>query len=162
MQDQFEVIGGRKLQGEIIPQGAKNEALQIVCGVLMTPEKMTIKNLPDIRDVNFLIELLKELGVKVNKVAKGHFEFQADDINLEYLQSEQFKKRAASLRGSIMIMGPLLCRFKKAYIPKPGGDKIGARPLDTHFLGFQKLGAEFSFNADDNFYTVKADNLQGT
>lgn len=161
MSDQFEVIGGRKLSGEITPQGAKNEALQVVCAVLLTPEKVVMHNLPDIRDVNFLIELLKELGVKVNKLGKGSFEFQSDNIDLSYLQTDKFKDRAASLRGSVMIMGPLLARFKKAYIPKPGGDKIGSRPLDTHFLAFQNLGAEFNFDSKDNFYTVKADNLQG-
>ena len=162
MKDQFEVIGGKRLKGEIIPQGAKNEALQVLCAPLLTSEKVTMHNLPDIRDVNFLIELLKELGVKVEKLGEGSYSFQADEVNLDYLLSDGFKKRASSLRGSVMIMGPLLARFKKAYIPKPGGDKIGARPLDTHFLGFQKLGAEFSYNQEDNFYTVKADNLQGT
>lgn len=157
----FEVIGGNKLSGEITPQGAKNEALQVVCAVLMTAEKVTLTNLPDIRDVNFLITLLEELGVKVNRKGNGTVEFQSDDINLEYLQSEQFKKRAASLRGSIMIMGPLLSRFKIAYMPKPGGDKIGARPLDTHFLGFTKLGATYDYDPKESFYTLKADNLQG-
>jgi UDP-N-acetylglucosamine 1-carboxyvinyltransferase len=157
----FEVIGGNKLKGEITPQGAKNEALQIVSAVLLTPEKVTLHNLPDIRDVNFLIDLLEELGTKVNRKGNGTVEFEANNINLEYLQSEAFKKRAASLRGSVMIMGPLLARFKKAYMPKPGGDKIGARPLDTHFLGFEKLGATFSYDSKEGFYTLKADNLQG-
>jgi UDP-N-acetylglucosamine 1-carboxyvinyltransferase len=157
----FEVIGGHKLKGEITPQGAKNEALQVVSAILLTPEKVTLTNLPDIRDVNFLIDLLEELGVKVNRLGNGTVEFQADDINLEYLQSEQFKKRAASLRGSVMIMGPLLSRFKLAYMPKPGGDKIGARPLDTHFLGFAQLGATFTYDSKESFYTLKADNLQG-
>lgn len=162
MLDQFEVIGGKRLKGDIHPQGAKNEALQVLCAPLLTAEKVLMHNLPDIRDVNFLIELLKELGVKVEKLGLGSYSFQADTVNLEYLHSDAFKTRAASLRGSVMIMGPLLARFKKAYIPKPGGDKIGARPLDTHFLGFQQLGAEFSYSQEDNFYTVKADNLQGT
>ena len=162
MKDQFEVIGGKSLKGDITPQGAKNEALQVLCAPLLTAEKVEMHNLPDIRDVNFLIELLKELGVKVEKLGAGSYSFQADNVNLDYLLSDAFKKRASSLRGSVMIMGPLLARFKKAYIPKPGGDKIGARPLDTHFLGFQKLGADFSYNQDDNFYTVKAENLQGT
>lgn len=162
MKDQFEVVGGKKLHGEIIPQGAKNEALQVLCAVLLTPEEVIMHNLPDIRDVNFLIELLKELGVKVTPIKQGSYSFISKDIDLEYLHSEQFKKRASSLRGSVMIMGPLLARFKKAYIPKPGGDKIGARPLDTHFLGFQQLGAEFHYDPSDNFYTVKADNLHGT
>ncbi|MCB0536955.1 MAG: UDP-N-acetylglucosamine 1-carboxyvinyltransferase [Chitinophagales bacterium] len=161
MLDQFEVTGGKKLKGNIIPQGAKNEALQVVCAVLLTAEKITMHNLPDIRDVNFLIKLLSDLGVKVEKIKEGSYTFQADDINLEYLHSEDFKKQGGSLRGSVMIMGPLLARFKKAYIPKPGGDKIGARPLDTHFIGFQKLGATFSYNKDDNFYTVLAENLEG-
>lgn len=161
MLDKFEVTGGKKLKGEIIPQGAKNEALQVVCAVLLTAEKVIMHNLPDIRDVNFLIQLLSELGVKVEKIGEGSYVFQADKINLEYLHSEDFKKQGSSLRGSVMIMGPLLARFKKAYIPKPGGDKIGARPLDTHFLGFQKLGATFSYNQTDNFYTVLADNLEG-
>jgi UDP-N-acetylglucosamine 1-carboxyvinyltransferase len=157
----FEVIGGHKLKGEITPQGAKNEALQVVSAILLTPEKVTLTNLPDIRDVNFLIDLLEELGVKVNRLGNGTVEFQADDINLEYLQSEAFKKRAASLRGSVMIMGPLLSRFKLAYMPKPGGDKIGARPLDTHFLGFAQLGATYTYDSKESFYTLKADNLQG-
>ena len=157
----FKIKGGYQLRGELTPQGAKNEALQVVCAVLLTPEKVTLHNLPDIRDVNFLIDLLEELGVKVNRLGSGTVEFTSDEINLEYLQSEQFKTRAASLRGSVMIMGPLLSRFKKAYMPKPGGDKIGARPLDTHFLGFSKLGATFSYDAKAGFYTLKADNLEG-
>jgi UDP-N-acetylglucosamine 1-carboxyvinyltransferase len=157
----FKIKGGYQLRGELIPQGAKNEALQVVCAVLLTPEKVTLHNLPDIRDVNFLIDLLEELGVKINRLGNGSVEFTSDDINLEYLQSEQFKKRAASLRGSVMIMGPLLSRFKKAYMPKPGGDKIGARPLDTHFLGFSKLGATYSYDAKAGFYTLKGDHLEG-
>jgi len=157
----FKINGGIRLKGEIIPQGAKNEALQVVCAVLMTSDKVTLHNLPDIRDVNFLIDLLEELGVKVDRKGNGTVDFQANNINLEYLQSDQFKKRAASLRGSIMIMGPLLTRFKKAYMPKPGGDKIGARPLDTHFLGFTKLGATFNYDSDSGFYTLNADKLEG-
>lgn len=157
----FQIKGGNQLKGELTPQGAKNEALQVVCAVLMSSEKITLHNLPDIRDVNFLIDLLEELGVKVDRRGNGTVHFQADDINLEYLLSDQFKKRAASLRGSIMIMGPLLSRFKKAYMPKPGGDKIGARPLDTHFLGFTKLGATFTYDPKDGFYTLRADNLEG-
>ncbi len=157
----FEVIGGNKLNGEITPQGAKNEALQVVCAVLMTAEKVRLTNLPDIRDVNFLIDLLEELGVKVDRKGDGIVDFQADNINLDYLRSDLFKKRAASLRGSIMIMGPLLSRFKIAYMPKPGGDKIGARPLDTHFLGFTKLGATYEYDPIESFYTLKADNLEG-
>lgn len=157
----FKIKGGNRLNGELTPQGAKNEALQVVCAVLLTPEKVTLHNLPDIRDVNFLIDLLEELGVKIDRKKNGTVHFTSDNINLEYLLSEQFKKRAASLRGSIMIMGPLLARFKKAYMPKPGGDKIGARPLDTHFLGFEKLGATYSYDSKDGFYTLKADNLTG-
>ena len=157
----FQITGGTKLRGELTPQGAKNEALQVVCAVLLTPEKVTLHNLPDIRDVNFLIDLLEELGVKVNREGNGTVHFQSDDINLNYLLSDQFKKRAASLRGSIMILGPLLTRFKIAYMPKPGGDKIGARPLDTHFLGFSKLGATYEYDAKNTFYTLKADKLEG-
>lgn len=157
----FKIKGGNKLNGELTPQGAKNEALQVVCAVLLTSEKVTLHNLPDIRDVNFLIDLLEELGVKVERMGKGTVHFTSDNINLEYLQSEQFKQRASSLRGSIMIMGPLLARFKKAYMPKPGGDKIGARPLDTHFLGFEKLGATYVYDPSAGFYTLKADNLTG-
>jgi UDP-N-acetylglucosamine 1-carboxyvinyltransferase len=157
----FKIKGGYQLRGELTPQGAKNEALQVVCAILLTSEKVTLHNLPDIRDVNFLIDLLEELGVKINRLGNGTVEFTSDDINLEYLQSEQFKKRAASLRGSVMIMGPLLSRFKKAYMPKPGGDKIGARPLDTHFLGFSKLGATYSYDAKAGFYTLKGDHLEG-
>lgn len=157
----FQIKGGNKLKGEIIPQGAKNEALQVVCAVLMTSKKVTLHNLPDIRDVNFLIDLLEELGVKIERTGNGTVHFEANNININYLQTEQFKKRAASLRGSIMIMGPLLTRFKIAYMPKPGGDKIGARPLDTHFLGFSKLGATFSYDAGKGLYTLKADKLAG-
>ncbi len=157
----FQIKGGTKLKGELTPQGAKNEALQVVCAVLLTAEKVTLHNLPDIRDVNFLIDLLEELGVKINRAGNGTVHFQSDNINLDYLLSDQFKKRAASLRGSIMILGPLLTRFKIAYMPKPGGDKIGARPLDTHFLGFSKLGATYEYDAKNTFYTLKADKLEG-
>lgn len=157
----FQIKGGTKLKGDLTPQGAKNEALQVVCAVLLTAEKVTLHNLPDIRDVNFLIDLLEELSVKVNRAGNGTVHFQSDNINLDYLLSDQFKKRAASLRGSIMILGPLLTRFKIAYMPKPGGDKIGARPLDTHFLGFSKLGATYEYDAKNTFYTLKADKLEG-
>lgn len=157
----FTIKGGNKLKGSLTPQGAKNEALQVVCAVLLTSENVTLHNLPDIRDVNFLIDLLEELGVKITREGNGTVHFQSNNVNIDYLHTDAFKKRAASLRGSIMIMGPLLARFKKAYMPKPGGDKIGARPLDTHFLGFEKLGATYSYNANDGFYTLKADNLQG-
>ncbi len=157
----FEITGGAQLNGNIVPQGAKNEALQILCAVLLTPEKVTISNIPDIRDVNKLIELLAELGVEVNKVAKGKYEFTATNVNIDYLQTKEFSKNASALRGSIMIVGPLLARYGKAHIPKPGGDKIGRRRLDTHFIGFQKLGARFDFDSTDNFYTVDATQLKG-
>lgn len=158
----FKIEGGHQLSGEITPQGAKNEALQILCAVLLTPEKVTISNIPDIVDVNKLIALLKDLGVKVEKIAKGTYSFQADAINLDYLQSAQFKKDGSGLRGSIMLVGPLLSRFGKGYIPKPGGDKIGRRRLDTHFEGFIKLGAKFRYNREEYFYGVEADKLTGT
>ncbi len=158
----FEIEGGISLKGDITPQGAKNEALQVICAVLLTSEKVTINNIPDIVDVNNLIDLLAEMGVKINRTDRQSCEFQADDINLEFLQSKEFKKRASSLRGSIMIMGPLLARFGKAYFPKPGGDKIGRRRLDTHFIGFEKLGAKFNFDAQDIFYTVEASEMKGT
>ena len=159
----FQIEGGHKLKGEIHPQGAKNEALQILCAVLLTPEKVIIENIPDIRDVNKLIQILENLGVKVQKLGKGKFEFIADDLNLEYLESERFKQEGSSLRGSIMIVGPLLARFGKGYIPRPGGDKIGRRRLDTHFEGFIKLGAEFRYNKEERFYGVDAPNgLTGT
>ncbi|MCC5923019.1 MAG: UDP-N-acetylglucosamine 1-carboxyvinyltransferase [Crocinitomicaceae bacterium] len=158
----FEIYGGKQLKGELTPQGAKNEALQILCAVLLTPEKVTISNLPDIIDVNKLISLLQAMNVKVEKVEKGTYTFQAKDVDLEYLKSEDFKKRASSLRGSVMIVGPLLSRFGKGYMPKPGGDKIGRRRLDTHFDGFIKLGAKFNFDSKEHFYTVEADKLKGT
>jgi len=157
----FKIEGGHQLKGKIQPQGAKNEALQILCAVLLTPNVVTISNIPDIVDVNKLIELLKKLGVKVNKLGKGTFSFQADEVNLSYLESEQFKQDGRGLRGSIMIVGPLLGRFGKGYIPKPGGDKIGRRRLDTHFEGFVKLGATFRYNREDHFYGVEADKLKG-
>jgi UDP-N-acetylglucosamine 1-carboxyvinyltransferase len=158
----FKIEGGHKLNGEIKPQGAKNEALQILCAVLLTPEKVTINNIPDIIDVNKLISLLEKLGVKTEKLAHGSYSFQADEVDLEYLESSAFKKDGSGLRGSIMIVGPLLSRFGKGYIPKPGGDKIGRRRLDTHFAGFLKLGATFRYNKEDHFYGVEAKKLQGT
>jgi len=158
----FEIYGGKPLKGELIPQGAKNEALQILCAVLLTPEKVTISNIPDIIDVNKLISLLQTMGVKVEKVEKGTYIFQAKDIDLPYLESDDFKKRAGSLRGSIMIVGPLLARFGRGFIPKPGGDKIGRRRLDTHFEGFVKLGAIFNYDAGEHFYSVDAEKLTGT
>ena len=154
----FQIEGGHRLKGDIQPQGAKNEALQILCAVLLTPEKVTINNIPDILDVNKLIGLLKNLGVKIEKLGKGSYTFQSDELNLDYLNSEQFKIDGSGLRGSIMIVGPLLARFGKGYIPKPGGDKIGRRRLDTHFEGFIKLGAEFRYNKEDRFYGVEAKN----
>jgi UDP-N-acetylglucosamine 1-carboxyvinyltransferase len=157
----FEVTGGTRLKGEIIPQGAKNEALQILCAVLLTPEKVVIGNVPDIVDVNKLIDLLKALGVKVEKTGFEEYSFQADDVNVDYLNSPEFKKKGSALRGSIMIVGPLLSRFGKGYIPRPGGDKIGRRRLDTHFIGFQNLGAKFEYDENDSFYRVEASNLQG-
>lgn len=157
----FKIEGGAPLKGEITPQGAKNEALQVLCTVLLTPEKVTISNIPDIIDVNKLINLLRSLGVKVEKLAHGSYSFQADEVNLAYLESEAFKKEGAALRGSIMIVGPLLARFGKGYIPKPGGDKIGRRRLDTHFEGFINLGAKFRYNEEDHFYGVEADRLKG-
>ncbi|MGB0369292.1 MAG: UDP-N-acetylglucosamine 1-carboxyvinyltransferase [Flavobacteriales bacterium] len=157
----FEIIGGNKLKGELVPQGAKNEALQILCAVLLTPEKVTISNIPNIRDVNKLIDLLRDLGVKVKQLAEDTYEFIADDVDLEHLHSDEYKKKGSGLRGSIMVVGPMLGRFGKGYIPQPGGDKIGRRRLDTHFIGFQKLGAKFEYLADEQFYKVEASNLQG-
>lgn len=158
----FKIEGGYKLSGEIKPQGAKNEALQILCAVLLSPEKITIHNIPDIIDVNKLITLLGKLGVKIEKLAHGSYRFEADAINLDYIESSAFKKDGRGLRGSIMIVGPLLARFGKGYIPKPGGDKIGRRRLDTHFEGFINLGATFRFNKEDSFYGVEASKLKGT
>ena len=159
----FRIEGGNRLQGEIIPQGAKNEALQILCAVLLTDEEVVIHNVPDIRDVNKLIEILGNLGVKVNKLEKGSYSFKSDQLDLDYLESEKFKEEGSSLRGSIMIVGPLLSRFGKGFIPQPGGDKIGRRRLDTHFEGFIKLGATFRYNKEECFYGVEAPNgLKGT
>ena len=158
----FKIEGGHKLSGNITPQGAKNEALQIVCAVLLTAEKVTISNIPNIRDVNKLIYILSELGVKVNKISDNTYTFQADELDLDYLESEKFKIEGSSLRGSIMIVGPLLARFGKGYIPRPGGDKIGRRRLDTHFEGFIKLGATFRYNKNEQFYGVEAAKLTGT
>ena len=157
----FIIEGGHQLKGSIQPQGAKNEALQILCAVLLTPELVTIHNIPDIVDVNKLIELLKKLGVKINKIGNGSYTFQADDVNMKYLESAEFKEDGRGLRGSIMIVGPLLGRFGKGYIPKPGGDKIGRRRLDTHFEGFINLGAKFRYNREEYFYGVEADRLKG-
>jgi UDP-N-acetylglucosamine 1-carboxyvinyltransferase len=157
----FKIEGGHELKGNITPQGAKNETLQILCAVLLSDEKITISNIPDIRDVNKLIEILGKLGVKVERLAKDTYTFQSDELDLSYLESDMFKKDGAALRGSIMIVGPLLARFGRGYIPKPGGDKIGRRRLDVHFQGFINLGATFRFNAEDKFYGVEADELYG-
>ena len=158
----FKIEGGVALKGEITPQGAKNEALQILCAILLTAEKVTINNIPDIIDINKLITLLGNLGVKIQKNGSGSYTFQADDVNVNYLETEAFKKEGGALRGSIMIVGPLLARFGKGYIPKPGGDKIGRRRLDTHFEGFINLGAKFRYNREDHFYGVEApDGLSG-
>jgi UDP-N-acetylglucosamine 1-carboxyvinyltransferase len=157
----FKITGGRKLQGDIIPQGAKNEALQIVCAVLMTKEPVTIHNIPDIRDVNKLIELLADMGVKCEKSGTGSYRFQANNVNFDYFETPEYKDKASALRGSIMLLGPMLARFGKGKAPRPGGDKIGRRPLDTHFTGFQKLGAEFIYDPNDAFYTVEGSKMKG-
>ena len=157
----FKIEGGHPLSGEITPQGAKNEALQILCAVLLTPEEVVINNIPDIVDVNKLISILGDLGVKVQKKKKGTYSFKADNVDLDYLQSAQFKQDGRELRGSIMLVGPLLARFGQGYIPKPGGDKIGRRRLDTHFEGFINLGAKFRYNKEEHFYGVEAEKLKG-
>ncbi|WP_462266138.1 UDP-N-acetylglucosamine 1-carboxyvinyltransferase [Mucilaginibacter sp.] len=162
MNNAFEIIGGKPLKGEIIPQGAKNEALQIISAVLLTPQKITISNIPDIKDVNKLIELLGDMGVTIERPGPDTYTFEAKDIDLDFFRSEEFKAKGGGLRGSIMIVGPLLARFGKAAIPKPGGDKIGRRRLDTHFLGFEKLGARFNYDPDDSFFNVDASDLKGT
>lgn len=157
----FEIIGGKKLKGEITPQGAKNEALQVISAVLLTSEEVIMDNIPDIRDVNKLIELLIFLGVKVNKLSSGKYSFKADNIDVNILKTENYSNLAGVLRGSVMVVGPLLARFKEAYIPTPGGDKIGRRRLDTHFIGFEKLGAEVVYHKDTACYSVTADKLKG-
>jgi UDP-N-acetylglucosamine 1-carboxyvinyltransferase len=157
----FEVTGGKHLKGDIIPQGAKNEALQILCAVLLTKEKVVIGNIPEIVDIMKLIDLLKDLGVKVEKTGHEEYSFQSDDVNVDYLVSPEFKKKGGSLRGSIMIVGPLLARFGRAYMPKPGGDKIGRRRVDTHFLGFESLGAVFNYDDEAEFFKVEAKKLKG-
>ena len=157
----FEVTGGKKLSGEIIPQGAKNEALQIISAVLLTPEKIKVTNIPDILDVNLLIELLGEMNVKIERTSSDTCVFQADDVNIDYLHSETYRKKSGRLRGSVMVAGPMLARFRKAFIAKPGGDKIGRRRLDTHIIGFEKLGAEFNYHSGDNFFHLEAPKLSG-
>ena len=157
----FVIEGGCRMSGEIIPQGAKNEALQVICAVLLTPEKVTIANVPDILDVNNLIQLLRDMQVKVERLSLDTYAFQADNVDLDYLKTEDFVRKSASLRGSVMIVGPLLARFGKAVLPKPGGDKIGRRRLDTHFTGIQKLGATFTYNQDAQLYEIEAKRLKG-
>jgi UDP-N-acetylglucosamine 1-carboxyvinyltransferase len=158
----FEVRGGKKLYGEIIPQGAKNEALQVISAVLLTSDEVLIKNIPDIIDVNLLIELLQEMNVKINRIDRHTCSFKADDVNVEYLQSSSYHKKSGRLRGSVMLAGPLLARFRKAYLPKPGGDKIGRRRLDTHIIGFEKLGASFMYDEHTGFFKIEANELKGT
>jgi UDP-N-acetylglucosamine 1-carboxyvinyltransferase len=158
----FEVTGGKRLKGEIIPQGAKNEALQVISAVLLSKGKITISNIPDILDVNLLIEVLQEMGVKINRTSRHECSFQADDVNVDYINSETFRKKSGRLRGAVMLAGPLLARFKIAFVPKPGGDKIGRRRLDTHMTGFEKLGARFSYDAGDDYFRLEAPELRGT
>ncbi len=157
----FRIQGGKRLRGEIIPQGAKNEALQILCAALLTEEPVTVHNIPDIVDVNKLIELLSDLGCKTEKLGTGSYRFTAKHINIQHLETDGYRKKAAALRGSVMLLGPILARYGKASIPKPGGDKIGRRRLDTHFLGFQNLGAKFSFDSSDNLFHIDASELKG-
>ncbi len=158
----FEIIGGTPLSGEVTPQGAKNEALQVIACTLLSAEKITIQNIPDILDVRMLIELLQDLGVEVEKHSPNEYSFQAKNVNLEFLISPEYKKKSGKLRGAVMLAGPLLARYKKAYIPQPGGDKIGRRRLDTHILGFEKLGATYSYNDDEHFFKLEAKELLGT
>jgi UDP-N-acetylglucosamine 1-carboxyvinyltransferase len=157
----FKITGGKKLKGELTPQGAKNEALQILCAVILTKEVVEINNIPNIRDVNKLMELLEDMGVKRTKLGEGSYSFEAADVNFEYFETANYKEKASSLRGSIMLLGPMLARFSKGKAPRPGGDKIGRRPLDTHFVGFQKLGATFTYEANDAFYTVNGEKMEG-
>ncbi|MDG2058967.1 MAG: UDP-N-acetylglucosamine 1-carboxyvinyltransferase, partial [Flavobacteriales bacterium] len=154
--------GGLKLKGDLHPQGAKNEALQVLCAVLLTPQEVIMENVPNIRDVNILIGLLKDLNVKVNQIDEERYSFKADEVNVDYLSSEDYKEKSSRIRGSIMIVGPLLARYGKGYIPRPGGDKIGRRRVDTHFIGFEKLGANFVYDSKEEFYRVTADELKGT
>lgn len=162
MNNSFEIIGGTPLNGEVTPQGAKNEALQIIAATLLTEHTVTISNLPDILDVRMLIELLSDIGVEVHKFSPNKYSFKAKNINLEYLISDDYKKKSGKLRGAVMLAGPLLARFRKAYIPQPGGDKIGRRRLDTHILGFEKLGAKYHYNEEQHFFQLHAEELKGT
>ena len=157
----FEVIGGKRLKGEIVPQGAKNEALQIINAVLLTPEKVTISNIPDILDVNLLIDLLGEMGVKIDRQSRDTCVFQADAVNIDYLRSEAYRNKSGRLRGSVMVAGPMLARYRKAFIPKPGGDKIGRRRLDTHIIGFEKLGVQFNYQPEEGLFHLEAPHLKG-
>ena len=157
----FEIRGGKKLNGDIIPQGAKNEALQVINAVLLTPEKITISNIPDILDVNLLIDLLGEMNVKIERPQRDTCTFQAKDVNIDYLRSDAYRKKSSRLRGSVMLAGPMLSRFRKAFIPRPGGDKIGRRRLDTHIIGFEKLGSSFNYNEEDGFFYLEAPDLKG-
>ena len=158
----FKVNGGIKLKGDLHPQGAKNEALQVLCAVLLTPEEIIMANVPDIRDVNILIDLLRDLNVVVKRINESTYSFKAENIDIDYLSSEDYKEKSSRIRGSIMIVGPLLARYGKGYIPRPGGDKIGRRRVDTHFIGFEKLGAKFVYDTKEEFYRVSADKLVGT
>jgi UDP-N-acetylglucosamine 1-carboxyvinyltransferase len=157
----FEVIGGHKLKGEIVPQGAKNEALQIISAVLLTPEKVTVSNIPDILDVNLLIDLLEEMGVKIDRPQRDTCTFQADAVEVDYLRSEAYRKKSGRIRGSVMVAGPMLARYRKAFIPKPGGDKIGRRRLDTHIIGFEKLGVQFRYEHEEGLFHLDAPHLKG-
>lgn len=158
----FEVYGGKQLKGDLQPQGAKNEALQVLCASLLTEQPVTIKNIPNISDVNKLMELLHGMGVEIDKKDSSEYTFCAKNVDVNYLTTDDFKRQASAIRGSIMVVGPLLARFGRAYAPKPGGDKIGRRRLDTHFLGFEKLGATFDFDSKNNFYTIEGKHMQGT
>jgi UDP-N-acetylglucosamine 1-carboxyvinyltransferase len=158
----FKVKGGIKLKGDLHPQGAKNEALQVLCAVLLTPNEVIMENVPNIRDVNILIDLLRDLNVTVIQINESTYRFKADKVDIDYLSSEDYKTKSSRIRGSIMIVGPLLARYGKGYIPRPGGDKIGRRRLDTHFIGFEKLGANFVYDSKEEFYRVTADQLKGT
>ena len=158
----FVIEGGHKLHGEITPQGAKNEVLQILCATLLTSEEVIVNNIPDILDVNNLIQLLREMGVKVSKLGESTYSFKADEVDLNYLQSDEFLKKCSSLRGSVMLVGPMVARFGQAMISKPGGDKIGRRRLDTHFIGIQKLGANFTYDSDQKLYKIESKGLKGT
>ncbi len=161
MENAFEVIGGKKLKGDLTPQGAKNEALQVICAVMLTSEQVTLTNVPEIRDVKRLLRLLEGLGVKIEKQGLGTFRFQADDIDLDYLESKEYRKNAQSIRGSVMLIGPLLARYKRAFLPRPGGDKIGRRRLDTHFNGFEKLNANFTYDEEKRAFFINGENLKG-